>query len=247
MNETARARKPEEQDAETRRRWELSYGHRREDWPDPLREPYEPTQDELDLLQTQQTGHRWNAWRRLTGDEDYYAACSCGWRSTETGYVSPMLHQVQDHHDAVRAIRGWGPAPSTAPAPHRDEQERDVGQHEMRADERARELYASIEGQQQHLAQTAEHFSDLLAASEVQDKVVQRVFAAGVTLCGAIGLMTQPGIRRRVEAAADELDEVIRVIRDAVFDRPDPAASHEPRRPVGSPGISAVACPARRA
>jgi len=35
-------------------------------------------------------------------------------------------------------------------------------------------------------------------------------------------------MRRRVEAVADELDEVIRVIRDAVFNLPGPAAGHEP-------------------
>ena len=45
MVENAKARKPEEQTAEVRRQWELSHGHRREDWPDPLREPYEPTRD----------------------------------------------------------------------------------------------------------------------------------------------------------------------------------------------------------
>jgi len=87
MDEDARSREPEEQDAGTRGLSEPGSGHRREDWPDPLREPYEPAQDELDLLHSQVPGHRWNGWRRLTGDEDYYAACSCGWRSTETGYV----------------------------------------------------------------------------------------------------------------------------------------------------------------
>jgi len=65
-------------------------------------------------------------------------------------------------------------------------------------------------------------------ASEVQDKVIQRVFAAGLTLQRAAGLTMQPGMRRRVEAVADELDEVIRVIRDAVFNLPGPAAGHEP-------------------
>jgi hypothetical protein len=84
MDENARAREPEQQTAKTRQLWERSYGHRHEDWSDPLREPYEPKQDELDLLYSQVSGHRWNGWRRLTGDEDYYAACSCGWRSTET-------------------------------------------------------------------------------------------------------------------------------------------------------------------
>jgi len=166
MDENDKAGAQEEQATKVRRQWELSYGYRRDDWPDPLREPYEPTQDELDLLHSQVLGHRWNAWRCLTGNEVYFAACSCGWRSTETGYVSPLLSQVQDHLDAVRAMRGWRPAPLTAQAPHRDEQERDAGQRAMRAAERARELYASLEGQQQRLAQIVEHFSDLLAANQ---------------------------------------------------------------------------------
>ena len=85
MDENGNARVLEEQAAETRRRWEFCHGHRRDDWPDPLKEPYEPTQHELDLLHSQVPGHRWSAWRCLTGDENYFAACSCGWRSTETG------------------------------------------------------------------------------------------------------------------------------------------------------------------
>ena len=82
-------------------------------WP-AERTPYEPTPDELGLLHSRVPGHRWNGWRRLTGDEGYYAACSCGWRSTETGYVSPMLRQVQEHLDAVRAVRSWRAASGSA-------------------------------------------------------------------------------------------------------------------------------------
>jgi hypothetical protein len=106
MDESVGAEEPQEQAAKTWYLWKWNYGHGREDWADPLTEPYEPTPDELDLLHSQVPGHRWNGWRGLTGDEDYYAACSCGWRSTETGYVSPMLRQVNDHLDAVRAARG---------------------------------------------------------------------------------------------------------------------------------------------
>jgi len=175
MDENDKAGEPEEQADKTWYLWKWNYGRRHEDWPDPLREPYEPTQDELDLLHSQVPGHRWNAWRCLTSDEAYFAACSCGWRSSETGYVSPMLGQVQDHLNAVRAMRGWGRTFSTAQAPHRDEQERDAGQRQMRAGECARELYASIEGQQQRLAQTAERFSNVLAADQ---KLADRRVAA---------------------------------------------------------------------
>jgi hypothetical protein len=40
------------------------------------------------------SGHRWNDWRRLTGNEDYFATCYCAWRSTETGQVSAMLKRL---------------------------------------------------------------------------------------------------------------------------------------------------------
>ena len=146
MDKNVRAREPEEQAARARHLWESSYGRRREDWPDPLREPYEPTQDELGLLHSQVPGHRWNGWRRLTGDEDYFAACSCGWRSTETRYVSPMLAQVQEHLDAVRAVRGWRPASGAAQAPGRAGHENDAIRHGLRQ-QRARELYAAVESQ----------------------------------------------------------------------------------------------------
>jgi len=172
MDETAEAKEPEEQTAKTWYLWKWNYGHEDEDRPDPLREPYEPTPDELDLLHSQVPGHRWNAWRRLTGDENYYAACSCGWRSTETGDVSPTLRQVQDHLDAVRAARGWRPTSRTAPAPGRDQHERDASWHGLRH-ERARELYAAVDNQQRRLAQALEHSTDLLSASEEQaDRLV---------------------------------------------------------------------------
>ena len=167
MDENPEAVEPEEQAAKTRHPSQLSHEHRRQDWPDRLREPYEPTQDEFDLLPSQMPGHRWNGWRRLTGDENYYAACSCGWRSTETGYVSPMLRQVQEHLDAVRAVRGWRSASETAQAADRAGQGNDAIQDDLRQ-QRARDLYATVESQQRRLAQTLEHSTDLLAASEDQ-------------------------------------------------------------------------------
>ena len=166
MDENGNARVLEEQAAETRRQWEFCHGYRRDDWSDPLKEPCLLTQHELDLLHSQVPGHHWNVWCHRTGDENYFAACSCGWRSTGTGYVSPALGQVQDHLGAVRAMRGWGRTFPAAQVPHRDERERDAGQHEMRPGERARELCASLEGQQQRLAQAVGHCSDLLAADE---------------------------------------------------------------------------------
>jgi len=220
MDENDKVRKPQEQADKTRRQWELSYGHRHQDWPDPLREPYEPTQDELDLLHSQVPGHHWDAWRRLTGDEDYFAACSCGWRSPDTSHVSPTLRQAKDHLDTVRALRGWRPAPSTAQAPRRnkqqaprrDEQERDVGQDQMRAAEHLRELYASIESQQEHLAQTVEHFSNVLATNaelaehrvtELEREVARVEQGRGQTTAAAL---RAEALKRRLERATKQRD-----------------------------------------
>ncbi len=65
-------------------------------------------------------------------------------------------------------------------------------------------------------------------AGELLDNIIHRVFGAGLTLDGAAGLTTEPEIRRRIEAAAADLDEVIRVIRDTIFHPADPPGSHEP-------------------
>ena len=67
-----------------------------------------------------------------------------------------MLGLVEDHLDAVRAVRGWGPARRTAQEPGRDEQER------------TRELYAALENQQRRLSEALERSADLLSASEEQ-------------------------------------------------------------------------------
>jgi hypothetical protein len=164
MEENARAKDQREQPAVTRQPGEAVYGHRGGDGPGPLAGPCELAHDELELLRGKVAGHRWDGWRRLTGDEGYVAACSCGWRGTETGCVSPMLRQVTEHLDAVWAVRGGRPSARTAPAPARGERERGAGQREVRTDERARELHASVQGQHRRLCQALEHSADLLAA-----------------------------------------------------------------------------------
>jgi hypothetical protein len=166
MEENAKARDPEEQAVITRQRWELSYGRRREDWPDPLPEGYEPARDQFDLPLGKVTGHRCDGWRRMTGDEGYFAACSCGWRSTETDHVSLVLGQVEEHLDAVRAVRGGLPSAQVAQAPGRKEYE--VGRREERPDERTRELYTLVENQQVRLSRALEHSADLVSASRDQ-------------------------------------------------------------------------------
>ncbi len=54
-------------------------------------------------------------------------------------------------------------------------------------------------------------------AAELQDTIIRRVFAAGLSLETAAGLAATQQIRARIDAAISELDQVIREIRNAVF------------------------------
>lgn len=54
----------------------------------------------------------------------------------------------------------------------------------------------------------------------LRDTVIQRVFAAGLSLQSAVGLTQEPEVCWRIEAAADVLDQVIREIRTAAFQDP---------------------------
>ncbi len=168
MDENAKSRDLEERATITRQPWGPAMGPGARTSLAPLAESCEPAYDELDLLRGNAAGHRWDGWRRLTGDEAYFAACSCGWRSTETGCVSPMLRQVKGHLDAVRAIRGGRPSARAAQAPAWDGRARDASQREMGPDERTRELYASVQSQQRRLCQALEQSGDLLSASKDQ-------------------------------------------------------------------------------
>ena len=168
MDVNDKARDLREHAAKTKLLPEFGNGHRRGGWPDPLMAPYEPTPGQLGFLQSQVAGHRWHVGRCLSGDGDFSAACSCGWGCTETGSAGAILRQVEEHLDAVREICGG--RPSTR-APARDE--RDVGQGELRPDQRARELCAAVEGQQRRLSQALRHSTDLLSASADQaDRLV---------------------------------------------------------------------------
>jgi signal transduction histidine kinase len=75
--------------------------------------------------------------------------------------------------------------------------------------------------------QLAEHRRDLQRlvlfedrdriARDLHDRVIQRLFATGMSLQGATALMRDPDSARRVQQAVDALDETIRDIRSAIF------------------------------
>jgi signal transduction histidine kinase len=54
-------------------------------------------------------------------------------------------------------------------------------------------------------------------AADLQDKVIQQIFAVGMNLQSTAMLATQPKVRERILTSADGLDEALRLIRDAVF------------------------------
>ena len=68
--------------------------------------------------------------------------------------------------------------------------------------------------------------------AQLQDKLIQRVFRAGLTLQGAARMTADPEIRRLIEAATDELDHVIREVRGAVFGHEQRGDGHELREKI---------------
>jgi signal transduction histidine kinase len=61
-------------------------------------------------------------------------------------------------------------------------------------------------------------------ATDLRDKVIQRMFAAGLTLQSAASRTADGEVRQRVEASVGELDQAVRLLRDAIFgleQRPD--------------------------
>ncbi|HXZ70703.1 MAG TPA: hypothetical protein VEH31_07520 [Streptosporangiaceae bacterium] len=231
MDEHVKASDLQEQAARTRRLREPSHGRSHRDWAAPFADPGELTSDELDLLQSHVPGHRWDGWRRLTGDDDYYAACSCGWRSTETGQVSPMLRQVKDHLDAVRHSRGW---PTSAPAPAPGAPGPGVGQGEIvQLYQRARELRASATGEQKRLSRSLQHSTDLLSASAEQADYLVAELQRGERARTTAAARSAETVRHKVERARELRKAIaaavaaLAVIAEEIAEiRQDPEAGH---------------------
>lgn len=55
-------------------------------------------------------------------------------------------------------------------------------------------------------------------AHNLHDNVVQRLFAAGLTIQGAAGLSDDPAVREQLASAVENLDETIRTLRSSIFD-----------------------------
>jgi hypothetical protein len=65
-------------------------------------------------------------------------------------------------------------------------------------------------------------YSDVLRdrdriAAGLRHDVIRRIFSIGLSLESTATIVTDALVRRRVEQAVDDLDEVVRVIRDVVF------------------------------
>ena len=71
-------------------------------------------------------------------------------------------------------------------------------------------------------------------ARDMNDVVIHRIFAAGLDLQAAVGLIGDQRVASKIRHAIDELDQAIRDIRDTIFDRgprsfPRPGGPPEPR------------------
>jgi GAF domain-containing protein len=65
-------------------------------------------------------------------------------------------------------------------------------------------------------------------ARDLHDKVIQRLFATGLTLQGAARLSVRPEVASRLEQAVLDLDDTVREIRTTIFQL---ETSHRGRRP----------------
>jgi PAS domain S-box-containing protein len=83
---------------------------------------------------------------------------------------------------------------------------RDVGERRTVADElvRAHEQLALVDDRER-------------IARDLHDTVIQRLFAVGLSLQGAIGGISEPKVVDRLETAIDEIDGTIRDIRTSIF------------------------------
>jgi signal transduction histidine kinase len=85
-------------------------------------------------------------------------------------------------------------------------------------------LRDSIRRSQEATARLQERVGELMVvqdrdrvAADLQSGVVQRIFAAGLSLQSVLAMATQTEVRRRVAASVADLDDAIRLLRQAIF------------------------------
>lgn len=85
-------------------------------------------------------------------------------------------------------------------------------------------LWDRIRRSQQATAQLEQRLGELRVvedrdrlAAELQSSVIQRIFAAGLKLQGVLSLRPGADVRHRVESSVDDLDDAIRLLRQAIF------------------------------
>ncbi len=54
-------------------------------------------------------------------------------------------------------------------------------------------------------------------AAELQDQVIEAIFAVGLHLNSTAAITVDPLVRRQVEKAISDLEDIIRIIRDTAF------------------------------
>jgi len=69
-------------------------------------------------------------------------------------------------------------------------------------------------------------------AADLNDQVIQQIFAAGMALQGTASLTTEREVRRRVESSVADLDRAVRLVRQAIFGLEREANGHGLRRDV---------------
>ncbi len=90
-----------------------------------------------------------------------------------------------------------------------------VAGHGLRARiSRSQEAAARLQG---HLREVSIMQDRDRIASSLQDNVVQRLFAAGLSLQGIGTLSGVPEVRQRIDAVVHNLDEAIRLLRQSIF------------------------------
>ena len=129
---------------------------------------------------------------------------------SQTGppHTSVVPVPLNDDRQVVFIVAGWHCAPATGPTMTQD--------FVTLLAEQAGLVLDRIRSAENHDAMTKVGDRERIA-HDLHDLVIQRIFAAGLTLQGAARLNTSPDVGERVERTISELDATIRDIRATIF------------------------------